>query len=219
MSRRATSIGLLAVMLMAAISLGIVLLADDDTAVRVDQQAADASERSQQEAELQQDVTDLQRAVSRELRQAQTDELTGFEGPPKPEDLDGANGLRGTLVAIPQELPAGNELAVAVLNTGTKQMAFGLGFRVERWNDGTWLDVTRDAIGSGAVRNIGLYAQPGKATGPRYGSLRDAFTLSAELEPGRYRAIKPAGPSLGAIDERGVLLDGRFVVAARGTVP
>lgn len=63
MSRRAISIGLITgVIVVAAISLGIVLLTGDD-----DLDAGDPSELSKQEADLQQDLADLNQEVEREL--------------------------------------------------------------------------------------------------------------------------------------------------------
>jgi heat shock protein HslJ len=132
-----------------------------------------------------------------------------------PEDVERANGLKGTLVAIPRHATAGSEMAVAVRNTGTRQMAFGLGFRVEHRDGGKWIDVTRKAIGRGFVRAIGLYAPAGETTGPRYGSVRDAFIIRPTLKPGRYRAIKSVGRSLGAGGGRSLRLDADFAIGPR----
>jgi hypothetical protein len=128
-----------------------------------------------------------------------------------PEDIEGGDGLAGTLLVRPRKVEAGDEIAVALRNDGGQMMGFGYGFMVQRLRDGRWRDVTLKALGDVPVPAILLFAQPGET------HLADRVRLKRRVKPGRYRATKivcadPCTP----VDEPGgtprLRLDGRFVV-------
>lgn len=114
--------------------------------------------------------------------------------------------LDGTIRVTPERVEPGGSVRITTRNRGREALYYGLSSVVERLSDGEW----KQAFPPGPVLDVGLSADRGERAGPRYGQVVDEIELPADLEPGFYRVIKHAGPSLDGLDR--LTLGARFTI-------
>jgi len=145
-----------------------------------------------------------------------SDESEGGDGsaptdPPAGQTLTNrSGGLDGAIRVTRENVEPGDAVRVTTRNRSRgddrETLHYVVSSLVERLADGEW----EQAFPPAPVPEAGLSADPGEREGPRYGQLVDKVKLPADLEPGFYRVIKHAGPSLDELDR--LTLGARFAV-------